>query len=254
LHFCHYSYIYLRETGLYYLQSRYYNPTWGRFLNADSLLATGQGLLGCNLFAYCFNNPVDYHDPSGHFAITTTILIAAIIGGAIAGATINTISYLSTNEEPTTGGIIGALTIGAVTGGLGGAAGMLGGGWAIGLSMAAGLVSGTYTAITTEGPFEQKMLAGLTSAVFAGGGAYLGSLIPLDGLSFGLTLAGNAIFGMTIGGYLEYGNSTIQGLIGKDFETHASNNTQHSLPSDAVLPRTQPVINNLLPSSIPIFA
>jgi hypothetical protein len=28
---------------LYYLQSRYYNPTWGRFINADALVSTGQG-------------------------------------------------------------------------------------------------------------------------------------------------------------------------------------------------------------------
>ena len=36
------GYIYDQETGLYYLQSRYYNPTWGRFLNADTFVFTGQ--------------------------------------------------------------------------------------------------------------------------------------------------------------------------------------------------------------------
>ena len=59
------SYIYDHETGLYYLQSRYYNPTWGRFLNADAFVSTGQGLLGNNMFAYCNNNPVIYIDISG---------------------------------------------------------------------------------------------------------------------------------------------------------------------------------------------
>ena len=48
---------YFQESGLYYLQSRYYNPEMGRFLNADALISTGQGLLGNNMFAYCLNNP-----------------------------------------------------------------------------------------------------------------------------------------------------------------------------------------------------
>ena len=44
------------ETGLYYLQSRYYDPVVGRFINADGQL--NGGLLGTNMFAYCNNNPV----------------------------------------------------------------------------------------------------------------------------------------------------------------------------------------------------
>ena len=50
---------------MYYLQSRYYDPRVGRFLNADGLISTGQGLLGNNMFAYCGNNPVNYVDPTG---------------------------------------------------------------------------------------------------------------------------------------------------------------------------------------------
>ena len=52
------------ETGLYYLQSRYYNPTVGRFLNADVYCDTGTSILGTNMFAYCGNNPVNNADPS----------------------------------------------------------------------------------------------------------------------------------------------------------------------------------------------
>ena len=59
------GYYYDRETGLYYLQSRYYNPKWGRFLNADSYISTGQGIIGNNMFAYCLNNPVNYIDRDG---------------------------------------------------------------------------------------------------------------------------------------------------------------------------------------------
>ena len=52
---------------MYYLQSRYYNPTWGRFINSDVFAATGQGLLGNNMFAYCGNNPVSRIDAGGCF-------------------------------------------------------------------------------------------------------------------------------------------------------------------------------------------
>ena len=59
------GYVYDQETGLYYLQSRYYNPTWGRFINADAFTTTGQGFTGNNMFSYCNNNPVNCVDPLG---------------------------------------------------------------------------------------------------------------------------------------------------------------------------------------------
>lgn len=46
------------ETSLYYLNSRYYNPEFGRFINADGQL--NEGILGKNMYAYCGNNPVNY--------------------------------------------------------------------------------------------------------------------------------------------------------------------------------------------------
>ena len=70
--------MYDEESGLYYLESRYYDPVTGRFVNADGYVSTGTGLMGHNMFAYCNNNPVMYVDPSGEFAGF----------GIIAGATI----------------------------------------------------------------------------------------------------------------------------------------------------------------------
>ncbi len=60
------GYYYDTETGFYYLQSRYYDPTVGRFLNADCIIGANGGILGYNMFAYCNNNPVMGCDPSGH--------------------------------------------------------------------------------------------------------------------------------------------------------------------------------------------
>ncbi len=59
------GYVYDSETGYYYLNSRYYDPETGRFINADGYVSTGQGILGNNMFAYCGNNPVNNIDPKG---------------------------------------------------------------------------------------------------------------------------------------------------------------------------------------------
>ena len=57
------GYYYDTETGLYYLNSRYYNPEFGRFISADAQL--NSGILGYNQFAYCENNPICFKDPTG---------------------------------------------------------------------------------------------------------------------------------------------------------------------------------------------
>lgn len=61
------SYVYDEETGLYYLQSRYYDPLTGRFLNADVYCDTESGTpLSTNMFAYCENNAINNVDYSGN--------------------------------------------------------------------------------------------------------------------------------------------------------------------------------------------
>lgn len=69
------GYMYDEETGLYYLRSRYYNPGWGRFINADGYASTGQGMLGSNMFAYCLNNPVVCRDTNGTMAMRTNVVV-----------------------------------------------------------------------------------------------------------------------------------------------------------------------------------
>ena len=83
------SYYYDSETGMYYLQSRYYDPVVGRFINADdvSILGASQTVLGYNLFAYSNNDPINYIDMSG-YVVTPANVIGAIVGlilGAVGG-------------------------------------------------------------------------------------------------------------------------------------------------------------------------
>ena len=59
------GYYFDSDTGLYYLNSRYYDANTGRFVNEDGFVQTGQGILDKNMFVYCMNNPIILCDPSG---------------------------------------------------------------------------------------------------------------------------------------------------------------------------------------------
>ena len=83
------GYYYDSETGLYYLNSRYYDANVGRFLNADGYVSTGQGVTGNNMFAYCGNNPIIRQDPSGQgwgivFAVVLVIGLVVSLSGCSA--------------------------------------------------------------------------------------------------------------------------------------------------------------------------
>jgi len=98
------------ETGLYYYNSRYYDPELGRFIQADTVTPSVADCQSLNRYSYCLNSPLNYTDPSGHFA-WMVVLVAALEAGA-AGAAIGAVA----------GGIISAITGGNVGAGiLGGA-------------------------------------------------------------------------------------------------------------------------------------
>ncbi|MBE6865610.1 MAG: RHS repeat-associated core domain-containing protein [Ruminococcaceae bacterium] len=62
------SYYYDTDTGLYYLNSRYYDPQVCRFVSADNAISgVGGDVRGYNLFSYCFNNPVNLDDSTGNW-------------------------------------------------------------------------------------------------------------------------------------------------------------------------------------------
>jgi|GEM_PF-159847 len=59
------SYYYDTDTGMYYLQSRYYDANIGRFINVDGTLNGNGDIIGFNMYAFCSNNPIMFSDPSG---------------------------------------------------------------------------------------------------------------------------------------------------------------------------------------------
>ena len=84
------GYVFDEETGLYYLRSRYYNPGWGRFANADAEIAVEAKLWDAKLFIYCANNPVRYTDDGGNSFWDVladcgkALLVAAVVVAVVA--------------------------------------------------------------------------------------------------------------------------------------------------------------------------
>ncbi|WP_411677985.1 GLUG motif-containing protein [Caproicibacter sp.] len=74
------GYYYDTESGLYYLQSRYYNPEISRFISKDDTsYHEGQTGINANLYAYANNNPVVYGDPDGHSVTSMVLNIASSV-------------------------------------------------------------------------------------------------------------------------------------------------------------------------------
>lgn len=105
------SYYYDKETGLYYLNQRYYNPRWKRFLNADVQL--NSDILGNNLFVYCGNNPIKRKDENG----TGWWVVAGAFTGLVFGITTKVVSNVAKGKKWNEG-VIGAAVGGAVGGAL----------------------------------------------------------------------------------------------------------------------------------------
>lgn len=126
------SYYYDEDTGLYYLNARYYNPKLRRFISPDNsaYLDTGSPQ-GLNLYAYCGNDPVSHSDPDGHLPewanwligaaiIVTTAALTVITAGGFAAAGVAVASVFTAAMAPTAlsavfaGAFVGATLAGAV--------------------------------------------------------------------------------------------------------------------------------------------
>lgn len=84
------------EVGLYYLNSRHYDPSINRFISTDSIdYLEYDNFNGLNLYAYWKNNPIMYADPSGYFIISIGLstAICSVIIALVAVSTVTTIAY-----------------------------------------------------------------------------------------------------------------------------------------------------------------
>ena len=116
------GYYYDEESKLYFLNARYYNPAWRRFISPDDTAYLDPDTPnGLNLYAYCNNDPVNYSDPSGNSALAFMLIAMTVAGGIIGGA----VSY--NQQKETTGEvkfskmimpIIGGAALGLMLGGL----------------------------------------------------------------------------------------------------------------------------------------
>ena len=113
------GYYYDTETSLYYLQSRYYDPEVGRFINADAFASTDiSGVLSTNMFAYCENNPVMRSDPTGETFLSALMGAA---GGAAVGAMLSMATQVIINvahHDPITKNLGQSAAEGALSGAL----------------------------------------------------------------------------------------------------------------------------------------
>ena len=149
------GYVYDTETGLYYLQSRYYNPGWGRFINTDDtallLSAPGKAHWDKNVFAYCDNNPLNRVDEDGE---CWDIIIGGIVGGIVSGAS-SIVNDAIMGRETTVGSVL--------------------------MSVGAGFAAGMLTAAFPSGGIHDIMSAGIAgviafSSAFGGGSTILEAL------------------------------------------------------------------------------
>ena len=111
------SYYYDKESGLYYLKSRYYSASLHRFISLDQTEYMEIGsITGLNLYVYCGNDPVNMTDPEGHFFVSA-LIIGTLVGGII-GASVSVISQGVTNGWDNINGwqVLLDGTIGAISG------------------------------------------------------------------------------------------------------------------------------------------
>lgn len=56
---------YDEAAGLYYLRARYYDPVTARFTQEDTYRGDVMDVRSLNLYAYCYNDPINYVDRAG---------------------------------------------------------------------------------------------------------------------------------------------------------------------------------------------
>lgn len=186
------SYYYDVETGLYYLNSRYYDPEVGRFINADTtdVLENAQyNINGLNLYAYCDNNPVVGRDDEGDMsfwkklAIAAAVVVAVAVVAAVVCATAGTAAPLCAAGTVLVGAAKGA-AIGAVVGAATGAA----------TGAVQGAVEGYQETGTLEGTLRGMGRGAMKGAVEGAKDGLISGMVSGAFAGAAMSMSGNPMF------------------------------------------------------------
>ena len=167
------GYYFDSESGFYYFQSRYYDPQICRWINADipeTLTADFENFTQYNLFAYCFNNPVNMSDETGTWPSWAKKVVAAVavvaVVAAVAAITVATAGAGTAAAVIAVGAAKGAV-IGMASGAaIGAATG------AVGHRMSTGTWSGAGTA-ALNGMGDGALSGAVTGAITGAAGSAL---------------------------------------------------------------------------------
>ena len=168
------GYYYDSETLIYYLMTRYYDPELCRFISPDSIeYLDPQRINGLNLYAYCMNDPINKYDPSGHFAISLTML-GLIIGAAIGATAGGIAAYNIAKNNGVEGWELFGWTMAGVVGGgvIGGALGAGVGALVTKATGVIGLSITKYSIIPIKGTTVLGHMPGYIGAAQATGSGY----------------------------------------------------------------------------------
>ena len=195
-----------QETGFYYMQSRFYDPVIGRFINADDpRVLPIESLMpnGANLFMYCYNNPVMFRDDTGYGFFTSLILVGILVGFAIAGAVTGAVVAYRNDQNPIAGFFMG-----------------------FGL----GLVAGGFVIVTW----------GAGATILFGAKATIGTLTAMQIAAVGMiSVAGGTVVAGVSGSFLGY-DIRLQGSSGPRPRGNFQRDIQGLRPQDFRLQRNMP--------------
>ncbi len=184
------GYYYDTDLDLYYLQSRYYDPNTGRFINADTIdYLDPESINGLNLYAYCLNNPIMYCDPTGHEVKWWQWALAGVGAALVVAACV----VLTVGTAGLGGGLVAAVAVGAAKGALIGAA----------VGTAVGAAGGAIYAGVTGADMGDSILSG--AMIGFGAGAIIG-----------------AVIGGAVGG-INYGSFASKSTLNSHFAKHGTN-------------------------------
>ena len=158
---------------MYYLNSRYYDPETGRFVNADGEMASvSDSVHGFNLFAYCFDNPINNSDSEGNWPSWAT-KIAVGVGAIVIGAAVVAATTVTGGAGAAfVGAVVAGLKAAAVSGAIGAAVGA--GTSAVRHRVSTGSWSGAGKA-ATDGAVDGFASGFMSGGIMAGGSQVLSS-------------------------------------------------------------------------------